>query len=198
MNARSWLTIPLLLMCLAVPMLGKAASVDTDKSLRLLAIRICINYSASGMNVAKDSRRDIVNHIKKHEGISHPSVAQMVTFLNHNKDKMTCGKGKNKKNYMMVAFDRGAYRGLYRDLFVKQLTPKDKSVLIDINAVSYNGPNGAPITVLDYMNGKLADPRNTDGFKKEIERLKRLFSKKFGAKTFAQLPKAEQQRYLEK
>ena len=144
--------------------------------------------------MVSDIKTAIVNHIKDHEGIPNPSTKQIIAFLNTNKDKMTCGN--EKKNYMMAAFDNGAHNQLFKSFFMTELAMKKQKPYINLNAVSFNGPNGAPITVLDYIDSVLADKTNSPGFLKEVRGLRNMFTKHLKAKTFSELPQAEQRRYL--
>jgi hypothetical protein len=98
--------------------------------------------------------------------IINPTPKQITNFLN--KNKMTCGSGKNKKNYMMVAFNEGAYNVLFKKIFRGQYMAKDRTAQIDVNAVSFIGPG----KVLDYMDRMAKDPENPLKFRKKIEKLR--------------------------
>jgi hypothetical protein len=64
--------------------------------------------------------------------------------------------------------------------------------LPNVNAVSYTGANGAPESVLDYMNKKIADKSNNKAFIKQVKSLRDTFIEDLGAKRFNQLPAKEQ------
>ncbi len=171
----------------------KLAMSSEDKELRKLGTRICAMYSGPGNKITQNVKEQILTYIKKHEGIANPSVPQIIKFLNRNKNKILCENGT--KSYMMVAFDNSAHEQLFRKLFVNDFFKKDKTVHVDINAVAPAGANGEAMTVLDYIEQQLADPTNSDGYKKEVRSLRNMFVKYFGAKKFSELPDVERSQY---
>ena len=178
--------------CIALPQVASAAKGDDTERFRSLANSICGFYLVSGSRIAQRSKGVIQRFIAKYEGIQHPTGKQMLLFLNKYKHKLTCKTDGVEKNYMMVAFDRRAERTLFDELMFTMLTPEDQSVLPDVNAVSYTGANGAPETVLDYMERLIKT--NALGRKntKQIKDLKETFVEELGAKRFDQLSAKEQ------
>jgi hypothetical protein len=137
----------------------------SSENIGALSEELCGYFIAEGKDIPKLSKKAIEDHMKDYEGIVSPSKAQMVKFLNHNKNYMTCGK--EEKNYMMVSFEYGrAYDELFNMLFFDLLVPKDESVHIDVNAISYH--LGKPETVLDFMYREYNDPTNSEGKKAEV------------------------------
>lgn len=133
----------------------------------------------------------IMSHMEQYESIKDPTPKQMVEFLNKNKHYMVCGD--EKKNYMIVSFERGiAYKELFNNLFLKDLLI-DKETFVDINAISYSSENNTPETVLDYMIRQANDPTRDAASKIEINRLISVFTRAFGAKTYDELSEAEKQ-----
>ena len=167
-----------------------------DTNYSLLAAGICGSYATSGHKFVEDFNFYVEKSMKKIEGIANPTVKQKVAFLNKNKDKMTCGREANKKNYMMQAFEHsGAPRALFRKVFQRTYMKEDRSARVDVNAVSYTGPGGAPQTVIDYMDGVFADKSNHPDFLKEVKSIRRFCVNKLGAKTFAEFDEATQAKY---
>ena len=175
--------------------LNKIARHD-DSKIRSLAQSICTFYGLAGVNFEAMFNTKVKRYMSDFEGINNPTPKQITDFLNRNKDKMTCGSGKNKKNYMMVAFDESSHISLFRKVFQRQYMKKDRSAIIDVNAVSYTGPGGTPETVIDYMDGVLADKSNAEGILKEVTKLRKFFVKKLGAKNFKDLPADEQAKFI--
>jgi len=169
---------------------------DKDFAARNLAGKICIKYNLYGNKIASGVKTLLKNHLRNNAGYTTTTNRDIVQFLNANKDRMTCGK--EKINYMMEAFNHGAHNELFRRLFAKDLYEKtDKAnTKVDINAVSYSGKNGAPITVLDYIDNVIATSKTRGAFIKEVKRVKSMFTKHFGAKHFRDLPAHVQQKYL--
>ena len=169
---------------------------DNSKAIRALSASICNIYSLSGVNIAKDTKIAIKDHMKQHENNSNPTGAQMLQFLNKNRHKMTCSDRNGvQKNYMKYAFDRRAQGDLFEALFMDDLIPDDLSVLIDVNAVSYTGPGGTPETVLDYMDKIIDGKGRSRGFIDEVKALRELLIEDLGAKKFKDLPADEQARF---
>jgi hypothetical protein len=136
-----------------------------SENIGALSQKLCGYFVDAGRNIPKLSKKAIERHMKLYEGINSPSKAQIIKFLNLNKNYMTCGK--EEKNYMMVSFENGrAYDQLFNMLFFDLLVPKDESVHIDVNAISYH--RGKPETVLDFMYREYNDPTNSDFKKREV------------------------------
>ena len=188
-------TIICLCLLVVIPPVDSAERHDDSKNIKALAGRICLYYNMSGKNIARDAKKAIKKYMTKYEGIQHPTGKQMLLFLNKNKHKMTCKRDGLEKNYMMVAFDRSAHNALFDGLLFSDLTPRDRKIKPDVNAVSYTGKNGIPETVLDYMNRIIANKRNSRGFIKEVQNLKDTFVKHLDGKRFDQLPAKEQARF---
>ena len=72
----------------------------SSENIGSLSEELCGYFIDAGRNIPKLSKKAIEDHMKLYEGITNPSKAQMIKFLNHNKNYMTCGK--DDKNYMMV------------------------------------------------------------------------------------------------
>ncbi len=168
---------------------------DNSQLFRSLAQSICGFYGSAGKSFQAKFNEVVQNHMQKFEGISDPSPQQITDFLNRNKDKMTCGSGKNKKNYMVVAFDESAHISLFRKVFQRNFMKQDRSAKIDVNAVSYTGPGGTPETVIDYMDGLIEDKKRSAGILKEIASLRKFFVKKLGAKKFSEFDGVAQSKY---
>ena len=149
---------------------------------------LCSILTSSGSKTAEYSKVAITNYMKKLNGISNPSGAQMLKFLNSHRNIMTC-KDKNKveKSYMKYAFDSHAYSALFVELFFNDLIPDDESVLINVNAISLTGPDNTPETVLDYILRISSDGSNVKAFNKQVISLANSFIEDLGAKTFTQL-----------
>jgi len=179
------------------------AESDDDKH-QSLAQTICTYYGSAGANFQSKFNDAITYHMANFEEpkIANPTPKQIVNFLNRNKHKMTCGSGKNKKNYMMVAFDEDSHVSLFKKVFMRDYMKKDSSARIDVNAVSYTGADNTPETVIDYMDRTIEDlEKNPEisgsdkKYVKEVKGLRRFFVGKFGAKSFKDLPAAEQAKF---
>lgn len=169
-------------------------SIGSEK-IRNLASGICMDFMNDGNVIAENVRLLIINHMKKFENTTSPSSADIIKFLNKNKNFMTCGE--EDKHYMKESFDHGrAYDQLFNVLFFEELLTDDESLWVDINAISLN-ENGKPETVLDYMYIQIADMTNTEQVRNEIKSLIETFEQYLGGKRFVDLPKAEQQKWLE-
>ena len=148
-----------------------------------LADKICLQFTGDGNKVAKNVKINILDHMRIYEGLPSPSVDQIIKFLNHNKNYMTCGL--DNEHYMKKAFDHGrAYDQLFNVLFFDELLSDNDSLYIDVNAVSMN-KDGNPETVLDYMYKQYADPTNPKKTRDEIKRLIDMFEQYLGAKRYA-------------
>ncbi len=169
------------------------------KELRELATAICANYSVAGLKIAEQSKDDIILTMKTLNGTTHPSGADILLFLNKNKDDMICSDGNgNYMNYMMMAFERGAEASLFKTLFIRGLMPKDKSVRPDVNVVSFTGAGGSPQTLLDYVDEVIRTHKFGEGVSRSAKGLRRMFIKHFHAKRFTELPAAEQRYWLQR
>jgi hypothetical protein len=157
----------------------------SSENIGALSEELCGYFIAEGKDIPKLSKKAIEDHMKDYEGIVSPSKAQMVKFLNHNKNYMTCGK--EEKNYMMVSFEYGrAYDELFNMLFFDLLVPEDESIHIDVNAISYH--RGKPETVLDFMYREYNDLTISKGKKAEVGSLIETFEMEpFYAKKHAKL-----------
>lgn len=159
---------------------GLAPSENIDN----LAINICMKFKMDGNKVASEVKKVILLHLKTYEDLPNPSVDQIIKFLNHNKNYMTCGNGNH---YMKEAFDHGkAYDQLFNVLFFDELLSDDDSLYIDVNAVSMNKA-GNPETVLDYMYKQYADMTNTKQIRDEIKSLIETFEIYLGGKKYVNL-----------
>ena len=171
----------------------------TDKrksQLRALAQGICYTYMQGALGVAKKAKEAILRGMYDIDGKTNPSNAQILTFLNQNKHYMLCtGADGIEKNYMNLAFDRGMQSELFEDLFYDDLMLKETDGTIDVNAISYTGPNGSPETVLDYM-GRYAESQkhNTTTFN-EVNELKEIFIYEFNAKHYKNLSASEKKSF---
>lgn len=72
---------------------------------------------------------------------------------------------------------------------------QDRSDRIDVNAVSYTRSEGTPETVIDYMDGILADKTQPKSFHKKVSSLRRFFVNKLGAKKLNEFDEAIQAKY---
>ena len=190
-NAVVRLVIVSCLLCALPPMASAARESDTEK-LRTLAGQICGYYNSAGEKIAQKSKAAIQRYMARHEGLKNPTGKQMLLFLNKNKHKLTCKRDGVEKNYMMVAFDRGAEQSLFDELMFTELTPEDQSVIPDVNAVSYTGANGTPQTVLDYMDKLISTNAMGSENTKQYKDLRETFVEELGAKKFNELPAKEQ------
>lgn len=168
----------------------KLDSLGISKNIVLLSLEICRHFSVGGTNIAEKTKISIKKHMTKYEKIKSPSLAQIIEFLNANKNYMTCGD--DNKNYMMESFEQGAaYDQLFNTLYLDEFLPEDESEPnIDLNAISYTGKNGTPETVLDYMFRKLNSPITSEGIKREIKDLIDSFES-LNAKRYSDLSEEE-------
>ncbi len=171
--------------------LRKIASSAPSENIGSLAQGLCNTFLGDGTKIAKKSKVLILKHMADYEGIHNPSTAQIIKFLNHNKNFMTCGD--DNKNYMMFSFDYGrAYDQLFNVLFFDELLSEDDSLYVDVNAVSM-GPNGEPETVLDYMYRQYNDKGNPENTRNEIKSLIETFEDYLGAKRYSSLNSSEKE-----
>ncbi|WP_298554583.1 hypothetical protein [uncultured Algibacter sp.] len=160
-----------------------------SKRYSLLSHKICSYYVGNANEVAEKTKSAIKNHLIKYENIINPTTAQMIAFLNKNKNCMTCGD--DNKHYMMVSFDHGnAYNQLFNVLYLDEFLTEDENY-IDVNGISYTGANGTPITVLDYMYKRVGDPNINKTLKAEITDLMKTFEIELGAKRYYELTEEE-------
>lgn len=169
---------------------------DDDSRFLGLAEAICGYYGSTGANFQTKFNEAMKSHMGKFENTPNPTPKQIVDYLNRNKDKMTCGSGKNEKNYMMVAFDESAHIVLFQKIFRGQYIAQDRSARIDVNVVSYTGENGAPETLVDYLDRMLAENKRSEGILKQVKKLRKYFVIKLDGKKFSELPVETQAKYL--
>lgn len=160
-----------------------------SNNIDILANNICLQYTEDGNKVAKNVKKNILDHMRIYEEKPNPSVDEIIHFLNHNKNYMTCGK--DGKHYMKESFDHGrAYDQLFNVLFFDELLSDNDSLYIDINAISKDKA-GNPETVLDYMYIQQADMTNPQKTRDEIKSLIETFEQFLGGKRYAQLKEDE-------
>lgn len=184
----------LLLLSLALPVIAEPQ--DESLTPRLLSGELCMFLSGDadipGKAYAAIQRR------MESVGYHNPTNAQMVEFLNTHKDDMTCiDPAGETKNYMFSAIDNRRWHHLFNSLFLRKLKTAEGGPVVDVNVVSYTGPNGAPETLLDYIDRFEIENQHIKNIDKHIGRLRGLLVKKFGAKYFHELPAEVQQRYLD-
>lgn len=150
-----------------------------------LANNICLQFTGDGNKVAKNVKKNILDHMRIYEEKPNPTVDEIIKFLNHNKNYMTCGL--ENEHYMKKAFDHGrAYDQLFNVLFFDELLSENDSLYVDVNAVSMN-KDGNPETVLDYMYGRYNDMTHSKMKRDEIKSLIEFFELDLGAKRYVNL-----------
>ena len=162
------------------------AKIGASENIEELAGTICNYYLLAGADMAKKIKTVITNHIAKYEKVISPSKAQIIQFLNKNKNYMMCGEDK-KTNYLVAAFgNTGSINQLYNILFFDLLVDDDTEEYIDVNAISYSEGDGKPETVLDFMYREIKKPRAKSTLD-EIKGLIELFENDLGAKRYHEL-----------
>ena len=132
---------------------------------------------------------------------------ERLTFLNQNKNNIVCSDQdceiannpvcKNGLQYMKYAQYRKTHKMFFYEFILKGLTPEDRSMWIDINAVTLD-ENGEFESVIDFMmkESKIAEEKGYDAYKEEVDQLITLFRKKpFNGRPFNELPQSEQDKY---
>lgn len=150
---------------------SKLDSLGISMTIKVLSQKICNHFRGNANKIAESTKKSIIAYLTKYENLPNPTLAQIIEFLNRNKNYMTCGD--NNKNYMMVSFEHGsAYDQLFNILYLGEFLPEDESqTYIDLNAISYTGEFGAPETVLDYMYRTMIHPNTDEDKKGEIQDL---------------------------
>ena len=162
------------------------AKIGASENIEELAGTICNYYLLAGADMAKKIKTVITNHIAKYEKVISPSKAQIIQFLNKNKNYMMCGEDK-KTNYLVEAFgNEASINQLYNVLFFDLLVDDDTEEYIDVNAISYSTPDGKPETVLDFMYREIKKPLPKSSIE-EIKGLIELFEEDLGAKRYQEL-----------
>jgi hypothetical protein len=171
--------------------LTKLASVASrEKELRSLAQGICGYFSMDRSKIAVNVKSIIKKYMKKLDNIDDPTPAQIISFLNKNKNQMLCDRGKT--HYMVASFQSGtAYNMLFNTLFFDELVTDDTEEYIDVNAISYTGKNSSPETVLDYMHREVKENAHMKEYIKEVQSLINTFEIDLGGKRYAELPESE-------
>lgn len=192
---KMFIVLSLLLCFITSAMAGDDGAGAPSENIGALAERVCSAYLMDGNKVAIKVRQYILGHMKKYEGISSPTIGQIINFLNHNKNYMTCGD--EEKHYMKAAFDHGrAYDQLFNVLFFDELLSDDESQWVDINGISLN-EDGQPETVLDYMYKVKLNYTKGSAKRDEIKSLIDFFELDLGGKRFTELPKAARELWHE-
>ena len=163
---------------------------NTDSNIEDLSVNICLAMSGDPGEITTNIDYEVRKHLKNNYGKTNPSKKEMVKFLNKQKNNMTCEHNDKNLNYMMVALQMwSSTEGLFIDYFLNLIF--DEEELIDVNAISYSGPNGEAETVLDFMERRKSEV--TLAFKDEIEELIVVFKENLGAKKYSELNKEEKQ-----
>jgi hypothetical protein len=129
----------------------------------------------------------------------NPTPDQVAIFLNKHHQDMTCDKNGKQVHYMRYAFERGlAFYSLFKKYLSDKIwmNMKDESLTINVNAVSYMGPNDEPETVLDYMLREVKRPGISAERKGKINETINVLVDRFDAKTYAKLLKEEEETLL--
>jgi len=163
----------------------RAEQLGISENIGSLSGSICGSYRLAGDKVALNVKAAIERHMLRYEKIANPTPEQIIQFLNHNKNFMTCGK--NNKHYMMVAFEHStAYDQLFNVLFFDWILVDDDSLYTDVNVYSFTGPpdGTSPESLLDYMYRASEDLSYAKGRRDEIKELIEFFEGDLGAKRY--------------
>ena len=160
------------------------------RALEILSQSMCGQFTGAGKKVASNIKRIVKKSMAKDGGINNATPAQIVSFLNKYKHYLICGHAR--ENYMMVSFRYGnAYNELFNTLFFDELAPDDDAY-IDVNAVSYIGPNHVPETLLDYLHREVKNKAYLKEYIKEVKNLIVTFEDELiGGKRYADLSDAQ-------
>ena len=174
-----------------MPMNGSLSDVEKianarDPKLVELSNTICKNLSrhlAQGYSTPQDI---FENNILDYLEISKdtPNYRKHITkFWNKNFSNLVCTWADFGMTAPQHLSKRIIDMRLHKDVYYKYLL-RDKE--IDINGIDI--VNGRKETILDYIDGILSDPDAEDKYNvKEIKGLRRMFVKRFGAKSAEEL-----------
>ena len=168
----------------------------------LLGMKACTRprggILSSGETPAQGIKTVVVNFMKEYHFTTspNPSTPEILTFLNENKNKITC-RGINWVAYMI---SEGFANIVFDDLVSEELY--DDNVLFDFNAVSraYNPltKKYELMTNLDYIEkvafntGSIVGDSNT---RSDFNNMKDAMIDDYGAKRFNDLPASERENY---
>jgi len=172
----------------------RAEQLGISENIVDISNEICLVYRRSGSKVAQNVKRTIERHMLKYEKVADPTQVQIIQFLNHNKNFMTCGD--DNKHYMMVSFEHGnAYDQLFNVLFFDWLLVDDDSLYIDVNVYSFTGPpdGKTPESLLDYMYRESKNRSNSRQMNNEIKELIEFFEGDLGAKRYTDFTAEQKQ-----
>jgi len=162
----------------------RAEQLGITENIGNLSRSICGYYGFDGNKIAQNVKAMIEMYMLDYEKIDNPTPEQIIQFLNHNKNFMTCGK--DNKHYMMVSFEHGrSYDQLFNVLFFDWLLVDDDSLYIDVNVYSFTGPpNGnSPESLMDYLY-RVFELTTIPKRKREIKELIEFFEGDLGAKRY--------------
>ena len=144
---------------------------------------------------------------KKESPDQNEKVINRLKFMDQNKNNIICKEQDCPKiknficehglQYMKYAQYRQTHKMFFYEFLLKGLTPEDRSMWIDINAVTLD-ENVEFETVIDFMmkESKIAEAKGFDSYKIEVDQLIKLFRKKpFNGRPFNELPQSEQDKY---
>jgi len=174
----------------------RAEQLGISENILDLSSELCLIYGLDGSKVALNVKDAIERHMLRYEKNDNPSPEQIIQFLNHNKNFMTCGD--DNKHYMMVSFEHGnAYDQLFNVLFFDWLLVDDDSLYIDVNAYSFTGPpdGKTPESLMDYMYRESKNRSNSRQTNNEIKELIEVMEFNLGAKRYRDF--TPQQKQLE-
>lgn len=132
----------------------------------------------------------------------NPTSAQMVNYLNDNKDEMVCAEYVfGPITYLQ---DQKGYSNEFNNRFFGEFIGKlndtgPNGPKLDLNAVTYDKIEETyrPVTFLDQVNEQLRYNKEHGISYQQVPNLK-TWLLKLGAKGFHELPKSKQKKYLEK
>lgn len=154
---------------------------EEQYKLQDLATQICGLYKAS-TNIPGDTKELVSSYMIEND-MGAPTTANMIKFLNQNKNHLQC----YGRNYIKYSVIKKSYEPMIYKLLTSELVADNN--FIDFNAVDI--VNGKPETLLDYIDSIIADPDyiGTNHYT-EIKKLRaHLTDKKngFGAKNHSDL-----------
>ncbi len=130
-----------------------------------------------------------------------------LAFLNQNKNNIIFKEQDYPKTksficesglqYMKYAQYRKTHKMFFYEFLLNGLIPEDRSMWIDINAVTLD-ENGEFETVIDFMmkESKIAEEKGFNDYKMEVERLIQIFKgRPFYGRPFNELPQSERGKY---
>lgn len=169
------------------------AEVQDEKiKLKVLAGRICYLYSQSGQ-IPKDTKKLISDYMTSND-YSQPTLANMIKFLNHNKNNLQC----SGRSFIKEAINQRVYKPMVYSLLTSEFDTGDE--YINFNAIDV--VDGKPETIVDYMDYIIANgEKRGEQYIKEVSELRDYLMDEedgFAAKRFKDLPQDEQELWRKK